>query len=86
MLLTRKGKFLFGTITLAACISILWWKSSGPPVPIYNGTPLNVLLAESSRLPGAFSELHQAVRQLKGEAVPYLVHVLKSEPTLLQRA
>ena len=86
MLLTRKGKALFGTMTLAACVSILWWKSSGPTVPIYNEKPLNVLLSESSRFLSARFVLHQAVRQLKGEAVPYLLYVLKSEPTLLQRA
>lgn len=81
-----KRRLGMGAITLWACIAILSWKSAGPAVPVYEGRLVSELLTESAFLPQARFELHNAVGKLKGEVVPYLVHVLKNEPTPLQTA
>jgi hypothetical protein len=64
---------------------IAWRATSGPRAPVYEGRPISQLLEESTYLIQARLELHTAVGKLKGEAVPYLVHVLKNEPTMPQR-
>jgi hypothetical protein len=52
---------------------------------VYDGRSLDELLNKSSYLSQAYWELASGVKELKGEAVPYLVHVLKNEPTISQR-
>jgi hypothetical protein len=64
---------------------IAWRATSGPRVPVHEGRPISRLLEESSYLPQGRFRLYNAVRELKGEAVPYLVHVLKNKPTMPQR-
>lgn len=81
-----KRGVIFGAIALAGCVSILLWKSAGPRAPVYDGRSISELLEESVDLPQARIQLHHAVGHLKGEAVPYLVHVIMNEPTPLQTA
>src|SRR5688500_6884971 len=81
----RTRLVVLGAGLAVAVGGIAWWVTSGPRAPVYEGRSISQLLEESSYLLQARLELHKAVRQLKGEAVPYLVHVLKNEPTMPQR-
>jgi hypothetical protein len=63
----------------------LWWANLGPRSPAYNGRPISEMLEESTWREQTGWELNKAVRQLQGNAVPYLVYVLKKEPTTPQR-
>jgi hypothetical protein len=77
--------FVLGAGLALAGAAVVWRARAGPPVPVYHGRPISEMLDWSNDLPPAYFELQDAVRALKGEAVPYLMHVLTNEPTGTQR-
>jgi hypothetical protein len=81
----RRKFVVLGAGLAFAGAAVVWWPRSGPPAPIYNGRPISELLDDNPAITQAYFGLVDAVGHLKGEAVPYLVHVLENEPTIPQR-
>lgn len=84
---TSKRIVILTGLLLAGVVGVVWWRSAGPPEPVYQGRPLSSWLdhhvASSSARPPygspAWKEADEAIRHIGTNAVPTLVRMLRAK-------